>query len=310
MSQRLPATATFRTGTAARLAGIPVATLRVWERRYEVIGPPTSATGHRRYTPDDVSRLALIKALVDQGHPIGAIARLPTETLRTLPSAPLAHDAVAAKRVRVALVGESLAAQVGAGRGRALHLATVCAHGDAAPEALGDARADWLVVEVAALRDEAVARIESLAAHVGAARALVAYRFGTQPAVEALRRRGHVVVRAPLDVAEIPALTAAPAGGDVRPLAQVPPMRFDEQALAALGAAPTGMYCECPRHVVELLRSLNAFERYSAECLNRSPADAELHRYLERVAGTARALFEDALEQLARAEGLALPQPK
>jgi hypothetical protein len=32
-----------------------------------------------------------------------------------------------------------------------------------------------------------------------------------------------------------------------------------------------------------------------------------LHRYLQRVAGSARVLFEDALVRVAQAEGLALP---
>jgi len=40
---------TYRSGTAARLAGIPVDTLRMWERRYQVVGPQLSARGHRRY---------------------------------------------------------------------------------------------------------------------------------------------------------------------------------------------------------------------------------------------------------------------
>ena len=66
------------------------------------------------------------------------------------------------------------------------------------------------------------------------------------------------------------------------------------------------MYCECPQHLVEILLSLGTFERYSAECANRGPADAVLHRYLQRVAGSARVLFEDALVRVARAEGLAL----
>jgi hypothetical protein len=59
--------------------------------------------------------------------------------------------------------------------------------------------------------------------------------------------------------------------------------------------------------LVDLLLSLGTFERYSAECANRSPSDAVLHRYLQRVAGSARVLFEDALVRVARAEGLALP---
>src|SRR5512139_565732 len=68
---------TYRSGTAARLAGIPVETLRVWERRYGVVGPGLSASGHRLYATEDVSRLALIKQLVDLGSPIGSIATLP-----------------------------------------------------------------------------------------------------------------------------------------------------------------------------------------------------------------------------------------
>ena len=75
---------TYRSGAAARLAGIPVATLRMWERRYRVVGPQTSARGHRRYGAEDVRRLALIKSLVDRGHAIGTLAHLPFETMRAM----------------------------------------------------------------------------------------------------------------------------------------------------------------------------------------------------------------------------------
>ena len=87
----------------------------------------------------------------------------------------------------------------------------------------------------------------------------------------------------------------------------VPRRRFDDQYLARVARALTTLYCECPRHVVELLRSLDAFEHYSAQCANRDPSDAELHRHLQRVAGCARAMFEDALVRIARAEKVALP---
>jgi len=87
----------------------------------------------------------------------------------------------------------------------------------------------------------------------------------------------------------------------------VPGPRFDDPSLTRLARALTTLYCECPHHLVDLLLSLGTFERYSAECANRSPSDALLHRYLQRVAGSARVLFEDALVGVARAEGLALP---
>jgi hypothetical protein len=59
--------------------------------------------------------------------------------------------------------------------------------------------------------------------------------------------------------------------------------------------------------VAELLMQLSHFEAYSAECENRSSADAELHAYLRIVAATSRARFEAALEHVALHEGLMLP---
>ena len=48
----------YRSGVAARLAGIPVETLRVWERRYQVVGPRLSPRGHRVYSTADVGRMS------------------------------------------------------------------------------------------------------------------------------------------------------------------------------------------------------------------------------------------------------------
>ena len=60
--------------------------------------------------------------------------------------------------------------------------------------------------------------------------------------------------------------------------------------------------------LAELVLSLRAFEDYSAQCEDRNPADAALHRYLWRSAGQARALFEEAMERVADAEGIDLDQ--
>ena len=83
--------------------------------------------------------------------------------------------------------------------------------------------------------------------------------------------------------------------------------RFDDQALAALAAASNSTYCECPRHLTEIVLMLNSFERYSTQCAVRSADDALLHEQLNHAAGSARVLLEAALERLARAEGLPLP---
>lgn len=67
----------YRSGEAARLARMPAATLRIWERRYAVVSPPKTPSGQRLYSDDDLQRLRLIKTLVDQGHPISASAVFP-----------------------------------------------------------------------------------------------------------------------------------------------------------------------------------------------------------------------------------------
>ena len=74
----------YRSGTAARMAKMPVSTLRVWEQRYGVISPAKSESGQRLYSSEDVRRLALLRALVNQGHAIGAIAHADSTELQQL----------------------------------------------------------------------------------------------------------------------------------------------------------------------------------------------------------------------------------
>ncbi|PTT75507.1 hypothetical protein DBR42_28750, partial [Pelomonas sp. HMWF004] len=66
----------YRSGAVARMAGMPVATLRIWEQRYQAVRPSTAASGHRLYSAADVQRVLLLRQLTGQGHAIGAIAAL------------------------------------------------------------------------------------------------------------------------------------------------------------------------------------------------------------------------------------------
>ena len=61
----------YRIGTVSKLTGISPDTLRIWERRYEVVTPQRSAGGGRLYTTEDITRLKLIRRLVDKGDAIG-----------------------------------------------------------------------------------------------------------------------------------------------------------------------------------------------------------------------------------------------
>lgn len=302
----------FRSGMAARLAGLPVATLRVWERRYRLGGSQAEVAGHRRYSRDDVARLALLKRLVDAGHPIGAIARLPLSSLQQMLSSPLAPNAVAGQKpLRVAFAGEALAslAERAADGASGLEVAAVCGDLAQAAQAFRGVRADLLVTSLPTLGDESAPRVDSLCAMLGARGAIVAYRFGTRARIDTLRGRGHAVLRAPLELERVAAMAAAMPAAEYSPqwpAARLHPVRFDERALGRLATEATAIACECPRHLVELLLDLGAFERYSAECAHRSPRDARLHGELQRVTSTARAMLENALAEVAAHDGLAI----
>ena len=60
---------------AAELSGIPVQSLRLYER-YGLLTPTRSDGGTRRYSADDLARLERITALVDAGVNLAGIARI------------------------------------------------------------------------------------------------------------------------------------------------------------------------------------------------------------------------------------------
>jgi DNA-binding transcriptional MerR regulator len=119
---RVVALKPYPIGTAARLAGIPPETLRIWERRYQLLSPGRTGGGHRLYSEDDVALLRCVKLLVDAGMRIGAVARMDPERIREESErmAPLAQTAVQAQSA--SLVDEIIAAARDLDERRASHL--------------------------------------------------------------------------------------------------------------------------------------------------------------------------------------------
>jgi hypothetical protein len=318
----------YRSGAVARMAGIPVSTLRIWERRYQVAAPPLTPSGHRLYAAHDVHRLALIKRLVGLGHAIGTLARLGLPELEqlaasraaTLPPIPPSAQRSAGRRTSFVVVGSGLAKRLAPGGSRVSSLAAglervaACADLSQAEASVDGLSAELLLVQLATLHTESADRVLALARRIGAQRVIVLYRFGPERAVQALQAAGAEAHREPVPDAELAALwalapRAEPAGfaAVVQLTEPAPRRRFSDAALAEIAARSTTVACECPRHVAELVGQLVSFEIYSAECLNRNADDAALHADLNRVAATARALFESALERVALAEGFELP---
>lgn len=345
----LPASPTqpsFRSGAVARLADMPVSTLRIWEQRYQAVAPSTAPTGHRQYSANDVERVVLLRQLTLHGHAIGSLAGLAIEQLRDLSRAhevnkPGAQAGLPGRpaALRIVVVGRSMARRlerpaVGQLWSTAPELVAVFDSLVEAAQAgalLQHQPVDVLLWHAPGLQADALPELKAAqqawrARHVG-----VAYRFAGAAARDALVKGGASVVREPSDDAALVAWlrSLAPAGGDGADVAApekslkgadpwsldglglaagpVPARRFDDATLTEFAGLSSSVGCECPGHVAELLMQIGSFERYSASCASRSPADAELHVHLQRVAGAARMLFEAALERVARAEGLALP---
>ena len=255
----------YRSGAVARMVRIPVSTLRIWERRYRVVGPSLTDSGHRLYTGADVERLLLIKQLIDIGHAVGTVARLPTPALQDISDARAALQAPAALapvRPRAALLGLGLPRRLGARSlqrvGTWANLAAAEAALDApdapasasAPPAAASAtataaasttasaalQADLLVAEMATLQPESAERLLGLMQRLGVQCCVLVYGFGAEGATQRLRDAGCRLHRAPLSDVELRMLVDAAVGTLVGPAAaQAPGSGWTGDGLAAAG---------------------------------------------------------------------------
>ena len=61
--------------------GVKPHTLRIWEKRYQLLSPERSQGGQRLYSEDDLIRVKLIVTLLGQGHSISSLAKYSKEEL-------------------------------------------------------------------------------------------------------------------------------------------------------------------------------------------------------------------------------------
>jgi DNA-binding transcriptional MerR regulator len=320
----------FRSGAVARMAQMPVATLRIWEQRYQAVKPTTAPSGHRLYSADDLQRVMLLRQLTQQGHAIGAIAGLDPAQLLEL-DAQVTHGGARAspraEELKLVVVSHALAARLQ--RPALAQRLSKPAKLLAVFETLAEARratartaCDLLIWQSPSLPAHVPAELKAAQKAWKASQVAVVYRFAGADAKTAFRDKGIVLVREPQDDEDLGvwlgSMEACVASNTIEPLsrhpqpdkapalAAAPPRRFNDAVLTSIAGLSPTLACECPRHVAELLMQLSSFEAYSADCMHRSAADAELHAWLQRVAGASRTLFEAALERVASHEGIAL----
>ena len=77
----------FSIKAVSQATGLPVETLRAWERRYEVVRPMRDDAGRRTYSAADVARLRLLRSATELGHTISRLAHLSDDELAKLVAA-------------------------------------------------------------------------------------------------------------------------------------------------------------------------------------------------------------------------------
>lgn len=298
-------------GAVTRLTGINDHTLRKWESRYALVVPTRTDTGRRLYTEADVERLVLVRDLLEQGYQPSQLAEHSTDNLRALRETPATPRRDPGGPVELTVIGAMLSATLRIA-GLPPELASV--------RVFDGTLEDWLAgieiggnlaIEVASLQPGLARRIAERQARRSGTLVLV-YGFANGRTLAKLTASGVVCRKAPVTAGEIiDALTGDDRRNDsIRALLDQPPpaRRLSDAQVGRLARRSTAIECECPSHVAELLLAINGFEQYSRDCMDTDPGQADLHRYLERAACTARAVIEAAAEHLAEVEGIDLDE--
>ena len=182
---------------------------------------------------------------------------------------------------------------------------------NAASDTLPAGQARALVVELPTVSPGAVGKLLQLRKGTYQ-RVVVVYGFTSRQTVQRLLDGGILCLKAPATAREIlQNLQAEPAAESVANLLQnpaIPTHRFSQASIASLAALSPAIQCECPNHIAQLLMDISAFEQYSMECEDTDPTERELHARLRLIAANARSLFEEAMDNVARAEGLELKE--
>lgn len=318
--------ATYSIGAVSRLTGLTTHTLRMWEHRYSTVVAERQANGRRIYSPADVEKLSMLKALSDRGSPIGSIAGLSLEALRARleqdHSLESGHEQAT---FNVAAMGATVPSLLRAesGRNERIHVAATSSEPSELNADVAGQPIDVLILEFSVLNAYSLALIEDLGKLHRASATIVVYRFGRNQDLAELDATGIVLLRNPVTGNELARAILASSGSEkqadhpqpeshlmtgrdtiYRSHEPPPARRYSTDRLARLAEIDSSVDCECPRHLAEILSGLGAFEVYSQNCEETDVQQVELHAYLHNATGRARAIMEEALAHLAEVERL------
>ena len=321
----LPNTPLHKIGAVSSLSGVPTPTLRVWEVRYATFSPLKTQGQHRLYSDDDVLKATLLKRLTEQGHAISNIANLSSQALNNLlmqqqsSNRYLAQTQTEDRTISMAIVGLALAGRIESKKftlsfnNHEIKVTDIFNDVSDAVGASFQESTQILLVKTNSLHAGMEVDIHKLAQNCQALQVIVLYNYGQQNIIESMKHAGMIVRREPISDSDLADLinSVLLIGTDQKTTglvvgALIPQRKYSDATLAKVAGISSNVLCECPRHVAEIIAQLASFEQYTHECLNKSSEDAHLHAYLSSVSGSARALFESALEMVAKHEGIEL----
>lgn len=303
----------YRIGAVSRMTGIALPTLRMWERRYQLVEPERTPAGGRLYNREHIARLSLLHAAVQAGHSIGTVAHLSDDDLQARIREARGSSTTQMRAVRLAVVGPELPGLLAGSESvdPSVEIVATARQLPTEEQAWRDGSVDVLLLELPTLQEDELDAVIQLIRSTQARMTLVVYGFTSRKFLRRLDLLDVLCIRAPADIPQLMHLvrlggvvdnTQAPSG----PAMVEASTPFTDQQLERLRQITSGVQCECPQQLAMLISTLVAFERYTVECAAQTPADAELHGRLSKASEGARRGLERALRQLLKAEGISL----
>ena len=76
------------------------------------------------------------------------------------------------------------------------------------------------------------------------------------------------------------------------------------EAMIALSEKSSTLKCECPKHLIKLLKEIRLFQDYELSCMTATDKDRETHAWLHASAVNIDQMLSGTIAQLARLEGM------
>ena len=79
---------------------------------------------------------------------------------------------------------------------------------------------------------------------------------------------------------------------------------ISEKILQELQKRATDVSCQCPGQLIQLFRAVQDFTLYQRNCLNQTPQDEMIHKWLESTSLNLEHILSNTIITLARMEGM------